>query len=533
MTTVIPGKRWLVAGLLALAAIATLIGVWTTQTARAHAPGGTEPFSTFLDAGFTQELWGTAPGFMGGVAFAPDGDVWVSSCSFSNGSLRRFDSGTTAIVDVGPPDTSAHPLILTVAGATARAGCGLTNHPNGNLYSNTRGDRVVEHDANTGAFIRSIGSRGNALGITTDPTNGRVVYVAENCRFTGTCDIRTVDPVTLNDVVFVSLGSADAQFVDGIYFNPDGSQLFLANRSPAFRATVIDRTGPTSGVLNRHIPLPAEPDGIAFHSASGDVMTLNINSTMSRIALGTPDVVSLFASGGFRGDLSQVGADGCFYGTQNGTRFHDGGTSSANSVVRICGGFVPPPGVEPEDTTPPSCVLAAINADPSPPANTNVDIDIQDTESGLAAINVTSSNNVTVNIPAFTLGETGVVTVHAELIVQGQSGFVLLEIIDVAGNVFDCDPVITLEIRENGKPVSHTFENVPQAESNVTVTNHDPGVKNLEIDVNGKVFSLGGLKDNEVRNLDISSAMVEGDNNTITLTAKGKPGGRVTVLITD
>ena len=102
----------------------------------------------------------------------------------------------------------------------------------------------------------------------------------------------------------------------------------------------------------------------------------------------------------------------------------------------------------------------------------------------------------------------------------------------MAGNETICDPVITLEIRENGKPVSHTFTDIPQAESNVTAQNGTPGVTNLEIKVNGTKFKMH-LGDGEEAYMDIFSAMVEGDNNTITLTAKGKPGGSVLVVIYD
>ena len=70
-------------------------------------------------------------------------------------------------------------------------------------------------------------------------------------------------------------------------------------------------------------------------------------------------MLSLFASGGFRGDLSQVGADGCLYLTQDGTRYDDGTVTNEDSLVQICGGFAPPrpadvsinkvgPGVRPE-----------------------------------------------------------------------------------------------------------------------------------------------------------------------------------------
>src|SRR5262245_65519168 len=83
------------------------------------------PFLT-LQPGFTQELWATNPGFMGGIAFAPDGDVWVTPCTGGGGNLRRFDRQSTTVIN----GTVVHPLIATVPSNT---GCGLTNHPNGFL----------------------------------------------------------------------------------------------------------------------------------------------------------------------------------------------------------------------------------------------------------------------------------------------------------------------------------------------------------------------------------------------------------------
>jgi hypothetical protein len=58
-----------------------------------------------------------------------------------------------------------------------------------------------------------------------------------------------------------------------------------------------------------------------------------------------PPVQSVFASGGFRGDLTQVGPDGCLYITQDGLRYDDGTIGSGDSLVRICPGFAAPPGV--------------------------------------------------------------------------------------------------------------------------------------------------------------------------------------------
>jgi uncharacterized repeat protein (TIGR01451 family) len=65
----------------------------------------------------------------------------------------------------------------------------------------------------------------------------------------------------------------------------------------------------------------------------------------------------VFASGGFRGDLLQVGADGCIYLTQAQTRHDDAAMTDENSLVRICGGFAPAASVSPPPPQDPVVVL--------------------------------------------------------------------------------------------------------------------------------------------------------------------------------
>jgi hypothetical protein len=93
-----------------------------------------------------------------------------------------------------------------------------------------------------------------------------------------------------------------------------------------------------------------DPDGIAFKATAPKfVVSNNGDGTITRYDFPGDDYTqtptqSLLAAGGFRGDLSQVGPDGCLYVTQAGTRFDDGTVGSTNSLVRICSGFAPPPG---------------------------------------------------------------------------------------------------------------------------------------------------------------------------------------------
>lgn len=94
-------------------------------------------------------------------------------------------------------------------------------------------------------------------------------------------------------------------------------------------------------------------------------------------------------------------------------------------------------------------------------------------------------------------------------------------------------PVVTMEVRDTGKPVAHAFTGISEAESKVTVYNGNPGLTNVAVNVNEKRLEVAGLKDGEERTIDVSSAMVAGNNNTIILESRGKPGGSAVVLIHD
>ena len=290
---------------------------------------------TSIQAPFTQSLYGTASGFFGGVAFAPNSDPLVDFCQGSGSSLDRFDSSQTS------PLTNGTSTLHPVTTESSAAGCGLTNHPNGSLYSNT-GAGVVKLDASTGASAAGpFGPSGNALGIAVDPQTQNLVYVGSD----GT--IRFVDAGFTSIGTFSTAVTGD--FIDQIAFDPTGNFLFLSDRTR--NALLVLRH---DGSLVQAIPLAGgrgEPDGIAFHTASPQfVVTNDTDGTISRFDFPNNDFTatptqSAFASGGFRGDNSAVGSDGCLYLTQDGTRYDDGTTNGNDSLVQICPGFAPPPGV--------------------------------------------------------------------------------------------------------------------------------------------------------------------------------------------
>lgn len=181
------------------------------------------------------------------------------------------------------------------------------------------------------------------------------------------------------------------------------------------------------------------------------------------------------------------------------------------------------------DAARPVCRVQSV--DPGPP--TRLDIFVQDVRSGLAGIQVLESANATVAIPSFQPGTSEPLIVTGTKIDQALSSRVRLRVTDLAGNVVDCDPVLTQEVRETGKPESSTYAGIPPEEHVLTVYNGDPGLRMLEVDVNGRKFNMTGLRPGEERALDVASAMTPGMVSTFTLTAHGKPGGSAAVMIWD
>jgi len=91
-------------------------------------------------------------------------------------------------------------------------------------------------------------------------------------------------------------------------------------------------------------------------------------------------------------------------------------------------------------------------------------------------------------------------------------------------------PRVHLE-RSPGKPASVTVDNLARAEGHVAIRDGTPGIQNVSVVVNGTHFEVEGLRNGEVRTLDVSSAMIPGDANTMTFTALGQPGGSADVAI--
>src|SRR5947207_11467313 len=84
-------RRWRA---VVLSTALVLTSLLVSHVAANHVTGGGQSF-VFLQAGFTQDVFGVSQHFMGGVAFAPDGDPWVDDCSGGGGHLHRYDAQST------------------------------------------------------------------------------------------------------------------------------------------------------------------------------------------------------------------------------------------------------------------------------------------------------------------------------------------------------------------------------------------------------------------------------------------------------
>jgi hypothetical protein len=181
------------------------------------------------------------------------------------------------------------------------------------------------------------------------------------------------------------------------------------------------------------------------------------------------------------------------------------------------------------DSTAPACNLVANR--PGPPAQ--IDVQAQDTGSGLYGIDVLVSQNASVAVPGFDFPTTDPIVVTATKQDQSQGARVELRVVDAAGNCTYCDPVWTEMVRGTGKPVVETYTQLDGTEDTVTIENGAPGLRNLEIVVNGRNYRAAGLKDGEIRTLDVSAALLAGKQNIFTLKSNGKPGTSASVLIWD
>jgi hypothetical protein len=278
-------------------------------------------------------------------------------------------------------------------------------------------------------------------------------------------------------------------------------------------------------------------DGTVFTAQPGQTITFNLRATDPD----TGDVVQIRQNSGpgtltptdgnpatasfsYVAQPGDVGNDQTvqFFAQDNGSP--PLGPPFRSYTIRV----VQPP---PTDSTKPECVLVGTGVDQN--GKVYVEVRTRDQGSGLASVQVTQSLNANTVVPAFTAGTTNPVIVRGTKINASQGSRVMLRVTDVAGNVTDCDPeVVLLRIGRNGV-ARKTLRGVPGAEHKVLIQNQGRGARRVELRVNGKRFAARGLKRGATRRMSVASAMRRGGRNTVQIIARGRPGARVLVVLSD
>jgi uncharacterized repeat protein (TIGR01451 family) len=368
---------------------------------------------TSIAPGYAQHLWGvsslrSSSGTLAGVVVLQSGEAIAAECrSTSTTRLHSFDPTNTS----GKNDSRVHQEAVT---GNVIGGCGIAFLNVGGqdyIFSNINDASTSDGDGTFGVARiawpslsttkMAPGAPGNWLGIAVDPLTGDVVYAGATCRLANpqppACVIYRMNPVSGVATPFLSLPGSQFGYIDGLAFEPSGAYLFLTNRtaSPSGELDVVDRLGQ---VWSR-TTLSTEPVGLGFHATSPKfVVSNNQNGTMTRFDFpgddySQPPAVSLFASGGFRGDLMQAGPDGCLYVTQLQARYDNGLIDNNNSLVQICSGFAPPPGITPNPPPEPASLCGFVYND----ASNNGSKDSG--EAGIAGVTVSLSGSDNLDIP--------------------------------------------------------------------------------------------------------------------------------------
>jgi uncharacterized repeat protein (TIGR01451 family) len=353
--------------------LTTLVVALTTAAVllRADLPG-----QTFdgLPLEYGQQLFAATyyvNNYLGGLVVLQNGDVLAAECTNTPTTILHRFSGTETTPVYGT-DLHDETAVISTAG-----GCGIAYHPDGFVYSNMWDGRIKFKPAKNGIAridlsggpTKVMGPPGNALGIAVGAVSSHLFYPGEGCRsvLAPTTSCKIIELTTAGDVVKQFELPATMKFIDGIALDAAERYIFLTRRiAVASGELVVLRR---DGTLVQQVPILKEPIGLGFHTNPDFVVTTNVDGTITRFDFPGGDYeagpsFSDFAYYGFRADLAQAGPDGCLYVSQGGTRYNDGTQDDEeNSIVRICEGFVPPPGITLNPPPPPSSLCGFVYND--------------------------------------------------------------------------------------------------------------------------------------------------------------------------
>lgn len=133
--------------------------------------------------------------------------------------------------------------------------------------------------------------------------------------------------------------------------------------------------------------------------------------------------------------------------------------------------------------------------------------------------------------PPYATPTTSLITVTAQRINTAVSAQLIVVATDAFGNTVTCDPVETTVTKLRQDRGVQTFTDLPYEEHFVTIENGSPGLRGMDIIVNGTEFRVRGLDDREVRRVNVRRAMLRGHQNVITIVPRGRRGESADVTI--
>ena len=326
--------------------------VFATTTLLLAASSASAAQFTFLDPGYTQQIYAGPKGSVAGGVIGVPG-AWNGGQLIARENLNPNIFEYSATQNTTYQGTNLHGVVATHTISGLASGANVTRGTNGFLYLPTSAglQRVDPNNWATPAVtLTTFGGPG--YGVNALP-NGNIVYNA-NAGFATSTGIHIYNPTSNVDTLVYTAPA----LIDDIETSPTGL-IALAGQA---NNTITLLT--SSGSFIQSFPAAGGPDGLAFATTATPpaLFSNNNDGTIRRYDFASgfnnlPTATTTIASGGSYGDIAVTGPDCAFYliEANNGvfaTRWDNGVTNFDNSIIRIAAKqgclFDPPVGNAPE-----------------------------------------------------------------------------------------------------------------------------------------------------------------------------------------